>query len=188
MTSFDALLMALGFLSLAGAIAALRPRPSTIAMIFAIVLALASSGASMAITKSRHAGTGMSEQRGYPKPFHFRFTDEQGRRGDGDFHALYFAVNTAVHLGAWAVLAVLLPHRGDRASRIPGGMFILRIVLGVVFVVLGIAGSLLPVLQGWIFFLLAFLVLFPRTRLAQKILVKAEPKLPRVVAWLRKLE
>ena len=67
-------------------------------------------------------------------------------------------------------------------------MFILRITLGIIFILLGIAGSLLPILQGWIFFLLAFLVLFPRTRFAEKILMKAEPKLPRVVAWLRRLQ
>ena len=187
MTSFNALLMAMGFLSLAGAIAALRPRPSKWAVVGAIVLSLASSGASVAIAKPRSAGTGISVQRGYPKPFLFRFTDERGRRSDASMNPTYYAVNTAVHFGAWAVLAVLLPRRGDRASTIPGGMLILRILLGAVFIVLGIAGSLLPILQGWIFFLLAFLVLFPRTRLAEKILVKAEPKLPRVVGWLRRL-
>ena len=67
-------------------------------------------------------------------------------------------------------------------------MLVLRITLGILFILLGIAGSLLPILQGWIFFLLAFLVLFPRTRFAEKILAKAEPKMPRVVAWLRRLQ
>ena len=66
-------------------------------------------------------------------------------------------------------------------------MLVLRLILGAVFVVLGIAGSLLPVLQGWVFFLLAYIVLFPNTRFTQKILEKAEPKMPRVVAWLRRL-
>lgn len=64
---------------------------------------------------------------------------------------------------------------------------ILRLSVGVVLVLLGIVGSLLPVLQGWIFFLLAFLVLFPNTRLAEKILAKAEPRMPRVVRFLRRL-
>ena len=136
---------------------------------------------------SRHAGTGTSVERGYPKPFHFKWTDGQTTT-DGTLNFLYFAVNTFVHLGVWSVVAAVLPRRGTGSSTIPGGMLILRLTLGIVFVILGVVGSLLPVLQGWIFFLLAFLVLFPRTRMAQKILAKAEPKLPRVVAWLRRLE
>jgi len=66
-------------------------------------------------------------------------------------------------------------------------MLFLRISLGILFFLLGIVGSVLPVLQGWIFFLLSFLLFFPQNRMTQKILVKAEPKLPRVVAWLRRL-
>jgi uncharacterized membrane protein YbaN (DUF454 family) len=62
-----------------------------------------------------------------------------------------------------------------------------RIALGVVFIILGIIGSLLPVMQGWIFFLLAFLVLFPDSPYAVKILDKAERKMPRLVAWLRRM-
>lgn len=188
MTSFNALLMAMGFLSLAGAIAALRPRPSRWLVLGVLILALTSSAASAFVVRSRHAAAGATEQRGYPKPFHFQSTDQSGRRSERDVNGIDYAVNTAVHLGVWAVVAAVLPRRRVAASTIPGGMFALRIALGIAFVILGIVGSLLPVLQGWIFFLLAFLVLFPRTRLAQKILVKAEPKLPRVVAWLRRLE
>jgi len=69
----------------------------------------------------------------------------------------------------------------------PARMLFLRISLGILFFLLGIVGSVLPVLQGWIFFLLSFLLFFPLNRMTQKILVKAEPKLPRVVAWLRRL-
>lgn len=69
----------------------------------------------------------------------------------------------------------------------PARMLFLRISLGILFFLLGIVGSVLPVLQGWIFFLLSFLLFFPQNRMTQKILVKAEPKLPRVVAWLRRL-
>lgn len=69
----------------------------------------------------------------------------------------------------------------------PARMPFLRISLGILFFLLGIVGSVLPVLQGWIFFLLSFLLFFPQNRMTQKILVKAEPKLPRVVAWLRRL-
>lgn len=66
-------------------------------------------------------------------------------------------------------------------------MLVLRIGLGTIFFLLGIVGSLLPVMQGWIFFLLSFLLFFPRNRFTQMILAKAEPKLPRVVANLRRL-
>lgn len=63
----------------------------------------------------------------------------------------------------------------------------LRITLGVVFTALGIVGSVLPIMQGWMFFLLAFLVLFPESPSAIKILDKVEPKMPRLVAWLRRI-
>ncbi len=65
-------------------------------------------------------------------------------------------------------------------------LFILRITLGIVFFILGIIGSLLPIMQGWIFFLLAALVLFPRSRFAVKACNKIEPKMPRMVARLRR--
>ena len=65
-------------------------------------------------------------------------------------------------------------------------LFILRITLGIVFFILGIIGSLLPIMQGWIFFLLSALVLFPRSRFAVKACQKIEPKMPRLVARLRR--
>ena len=65
-------------------------------------------------------------------------------------------------------------------------LLILRIALGIVFFILGIIGSLLPIMQGWIFFLLSALVLFPRSRFAVKACDKIEPKMPRMVARLRR--
>ncbi len=65
-------------------------------------------------------------------------------------------------------------------------LLILRITLGIIFSILGLIGSLLPVMQGWIFFLLAALVLFPRSRFAVKACHKIEPRMPRLVAWLRR--
>ena len=62
----------------------------------------------------------------------------------------------------------------------------LRITLSIIFTILGIIGSLLPVMQGWIFFLLAALILFPRSRFAVKACQKIEPRMPRLVAWLRR--
>jgi uncharacterized membrane protein YbaN (DUF454 family) len=65
-------------------------------------------------------------------------------------------------------------------------ILILRIVLGIVFTILGVIGSLLPIMQGWVFFLLAALVLFPDSNFAIKALNKVEPRAPRIVTWLRK--
>ena len=65
-------------------------------------------------------------------------------------------------------------------------MLILRLTLGIILILLGIAGSVLPVLQGWVFFLLAFLVLFPKTRPAEKVLSKIESRMPRLAGWLRR--
>lgn len=66
-------------------------------------------------------------------------------------------------------------------------IFALRITLGILFAILGVIGSILPIMQGWIFFLLSALVLFPQSRFAMKTLNKVEPRMPRVVAWLRRL-
>jgi uncharacterized membrane protein YbaN (DUF454 family) len=63
----------------------------------------------------------------------------------------------------------------------------LRISLGIFFAALGVIGSLLPIMQGWIFFLLAVLVLFPQSKFAIKALDKVEPRMPRMVARLRRI-
>ena len=63
----------------------------------------------------------------------------------------------------------------------------LRITLGVIFIILGIIGGFVPIMQGWIFMLLAVLVLFPQSKFAVKSLDKIEKKAPKVVAWLRRL-
>ncbi len=68
----------------------------------------------------------------------------------------------------------------------PPVILFIRVTLGIVFVILGIIGSLLPVMQGWLFFLLAVLVLFPQSKFAIKACDKIEPKMPRMVAWLRR--
>lgn len=59
--------------------------------------------------------------------------------------------------------------------------------MGIGFLILGVIGSLLPVLQGWIFFLLALITFFPEHPRVAAALVKAEPKVPRLVKFLRKL-
>ena len=63
----------------------------------------------------------------------------------------------------------------------------LRITLGIIFIILGIIGGFVPIMQGWIFMLLAVLVLFPQSKFAIKSLDKIETKAPKIVAWLRRL-
>lgn len=73
-------------------------------------------------------------------------------------------------------------------TKLPAPMLaVIRITLGVVFAILAVIGGLLPIMQGWIFFLLAVLMLFPRSRFAVKACDKIEPKMPRLVAWLRRM-
>ena len=80
-----------------------------------------------------------------------------------------------------------LRSRGRASAKLPAPMILfLRITLGIVFAILGVIGSLLPIMQGWIFFLLAALVLFPQSKFAVKSLDKIERRMPRMVARLRR--
>ena len=95
-----------------------------------------------------------------------------------------------VSIGAIVVILVaeFLRGRGTRSARLsPAMLTFLRIFLGVVFAILGVIGSLLPIMQGWIFFLLSVLVLFPQSKLAIKSLDKVERRMPRMVARLRRM-
>lgn len=90
-----------------------------------------------------------------------------------------------------AALFILLTEafraRGRASAKLPAPMILfLRITLGIVFAILGVIGSLLPVMQGWIFFLLAALVLFPQSKFAVKSCNKIERRMPRLVARLRR--
>lgn len=77
--------------------------------------------------------------------------------------------------------------RGVTLSKLPPPMLVaLRITLGIVFAILAVVGAVVPILQGWVFFLLAILMLFPQSRFAIKALDKIEKKMPRLVARLRR--
>lgn len=62
-----------------------------------------------------------------------------------------------------------------------------RIILGILFFILGVVGSLLPVLQGWIFFLLCIAVLFPDHPRVVRTVRKTEQKFPRIARALKKM-
>lgn len=189
MMTSNALLIGAGLLTLAGVIMAARQVVSWKLLALTALIALVSSGASAGVANSRHAGTGVVVSRGFPKPYHFHWRDFEGRESRRGMNLIYFGANSLVHLGAIGIVASLIARRreGGSSLKMPGQMVVIRVTLGIVFVILGIIGGFVPIMQGWIFMLLAFLMLFPRTHMAEKILIKAGPKLPRTVRFLRKL-
>lgn len=64
-------------------------------------------------------------------------------------------------------------------------ILILRLTLAFIFLILGIAGCFLPILQGWLFLLIAAILFFPRHRKVESVLKKAGPRWPRLVGFLR---
>lgn len=191
MTTFHALLIGAGLMIAAGVIMAARRVVSGPLLAVVILVALISSAASASRATQRHAGTGTVVSRGFPKPYHFHWRDFEGRGENRGWSATYFGANTAVHLGAISLVAAVVARRrrerSNSSATMPAKMLIIRLTLGIVFLLLGVVGSLLPILQGWIFFLLAFLTLFPQNRMSQKIMSKAEQKLPRVHKLLCRL-
>lgn len=84
-------------------------------------------------------------------------------------------------------VAEVVHWHGLSFAKLPPPMLLfLRITLGIVFAILGVIGSVLPIMQGWIFFLLAILVLFPQSKFAIKACDKVEGRMPRLVARLRR--
>jgi hypothetical protein len=100
---------------------------------------------------------------------------------------LEIALGAATFVAIVAIIAVVIRRRGG-STTLPAPMrLFLRITLGIIFVILGIIGSLLPVLQGWLFFLIAALILFPQSKFAIKALDKIEGRMPRLVGWLHRM-
>ena len=63
----------------------------------------------------------------------------------------------------------------------------IRLTLAIVSIIIGIAGLLLPVLPGWLFFGIAALLLFPDAPLAQRAIRKIEDRFPSTKRLLRYL-
>jgi hypothetical protein len=83
-------------------------------------------------------------------------------------------------------VAEVVRWHGLSFAKLPAPVLLfLRITLGIIFAILGVIGSLLPIMQGWLFFLLAILVLFPQSRFAVKACDKVERRMPRLVKRLR---
>jgi uncharacterized protein len=56
----------------------------------------------------------------------------------------------------------------------------LRYILGIAFLILGIVGLFLPILQGILFIMIGLLILAPNNRLIKKLLVWVRRKYPKI--------
>lgn len=54
---------------------------------------------------------------------------------------------------------------------------LIRLISGILLLIIGIIGGLLPILQGWMFVIPALVLLAPESRLVRKIVVKMRTKL-----------
>jgi uncharacterized membrane protein YbaN (DUF454 family) len=61
----------------------------------------------------------------------------------------------------------------------------LRIIIAIISCAIGIAGLILPILPGWLFFLLAFAVLAPQHRYTKSAVVWVEKRAPRMAKTIR---
>lgn len=100
--------------------------------------------------------------------------------------ALEIALGVAALVAIVTIIVIVIRRGGSATLPAPLRLF-LRITLGIIFIILGIIGGLLPVLQGWIFILLALLILFPESKFAIKAVDKIERRMPRVVRWLHRM-
>ncbi len=66
-------------------------------------------------------------------------------------------------------------------------LWLARIALGILFLVLGALGLLLPIMPGWLFIALGILVLSPDVPLFQRMVHWLEDRFPRVREPLEKM-
>lgn len=70
-------------------------------------------------------------------------------------------------------------------------MVVLRYVAGIAFLILGVIGLFLPVLQGIIFILIGLAILFPRNRYVEQLIAWGRNRWPeqaaRMDAWKERL-
>lgn len=64
-------------------------------------------------------------------------------------------------------------------------MLAVRIAIAALFCLIGLAGLILPILPGWLFFFFAFAVLAPQHRYTKKAVSWIEKRAPRMARALR---
>lgn len=65
---------------------------------------------------------------------------------------------------------------------------VIRLTIVAICLLLGVAGLLLPILPGWIFFGVAALILFPDAALAHRAMAAIDKRWPRVARALHRLQ
>lgn len=66
-------------------------------------------------------------------------------------------------------------------------MLLIRLTVGVVLTTVGVAGLILPILPGWVFFPVAAALFFPQSRFTHRVLAVANNHTPALAAILRRL-
>jgi uncharacterized membrane protein YbaN (DUF454 family) len=66
-------------------------------------------------------------------------------------------------------------------------MMLLRLTAGLGFTLLGLIGLVLPILPGWIFFPIAGVLLFPRSRFTHRTMRFMDAKTPALATLLRRV-
>jgi uncharacterized protein YqgC (DUF456 family) len=61
----------------------------------------------------------------------------------------------------------------------------LRIIVAVICCLIGVAGLILPILPGWLFFFVAFAVLAPRHRYTKRAVAWIDERAPRMAKAIR---
>ena len=65
---------------------------------------------------------------------------------------------------------------------------ILRYILGITFLILGVLGLFLPILQGILFLIVGFLILAPESRRIRALLAKLRVRYPKAFAAAERLK
>ena len=99
---------------------------------------------------------------------------------------LQFAFAIAAVVAIVVIFTAEILHNRAAPNKLTAPVLLfIRISLGIVFLILAVIGAVLPILQGWLFLLLAWLMFFPQSKLAVKACDRLANRMPRLIGWLR---